>query len=443
MTYYKKNRLSLNFNLETYEERLAFINNYLETEEFRENPPSEAECEKIGDYLLWGKESNGQTAAKNAGIELKSHWDRHPMESLEGLLEQPTFSESSLKPLDAPKPLIRKEVFSREQARAQAPAHLLPDFEDLWHQIDTLEFTLNTYEFAHSKRTEPPRSSLRERLSDTEIDSIQRTAPQLSPYHYLKLKRQLVSLRQEQYNYKDSYSSIILPPTEHYYQEPVPPFTFGDEIKVFPLGTTSDCKPLWAANLGPMNAMGLTEAATKSISQFYWTIHDAFNTKLDALYFDFRDVDHLKKLCDIWSDYRGVENSDTTRALDLMDTFQYYRKMAKLGPILETILELKLHRQDNQTIKEIVNQKFSKSYNTNYISTLYCKKILEQIAEAARQHEQMVENLWFEEEWKKCIDCGKWYLRTADNFVRKAKSKDGFSPRCKACEKILREKRKA
>ena len=54
-----------------------------------------------------------------------------------------------------------------------------------------------------------------------------------------------------------------------------------------------------------------------------------------------------------------------------------------------------------------------------------------------------MENLWFEEEWKKRIDCGKWYLRTADNFVRRAKSKDGFSPRCKACEKILREKRKA
>lgn len=124
MTYYKKNRLSLNFNLETYEERLEFINNYLDTDEFHENPPSPAECEKIGDYLLWGKEENGESAAENAGIEMESHWSSKPIESLEALIESPTFNESSLKPLDAPKPLIRKETFSREDARKNAPAHL-------------------------------------------------------------------------------------------------------------------------------------------------------------------------------------------------------------------------------------------------------------------------------------------------------------------------------
>lgn len=196
MTYYKKNRLSLNFDLETYSERLDFINLYLKTPTFVESPPTPSELEKISDYLLWGLEENGLTAAENAGVQLESHWSSKPIESLESLLESPTFSESQLRPLDAPKPLIRKETFSREKARESAPTHLLNDFEELWRQIDELEFTLNTYEFAHGKRKEPPRQSLSERIDADRRDAIKKSAPQLAPYHYLKLKRQLVTLRQ-------------------------------------------------------------------------------------------------------------------------------------------------------------------------------------------------------------------------------------------------------
>ena len=437
MTYYKKNRLSLNFNLETYEERLEFINNYLETEEFRENPPSPAECEKIGDYLLWGKEENGESAAENAGIEMESHWSSKPIESLEALIESPTFNESSLKPLDAPKPLIRKEVFSREDARKNAPEHLKADFEALWTQIDELEFTLNTYEYAHGRRKDPPRIALANRLSEERQTALKESAPQLSPYHYLKLKRQLVTLRQQQYDYKDSYSSMILPRTEQFYTPPADPFTFGDEIKVLPLGTITDEPLLWIKDLNPT---AFTEEGLKQVSRFYWKLKD--QPQFDAMYFDFRDTDHLYALCEGWGVYSGEENSKETRIKDLVDTFRYYRKMANLDPILSDLLDLKLQKKDNMKIRQILNEKYAKSYNVNYISTLYCKKILEQIAQAAKDHEMKVENLWFEEEWKKCIDCGKWYLRTADNFVRRAKSKDGFSPRCKACEKILREKRK-
>ena len=437
MTYYKKNRLSLNFDLETYDERLQFINSYLETDEFRENPPTPIECEKIADYLLWGKESNGEPAAENAGVEMESHWSSKPIESLEALIESPTFNESSLRPLDAPKPLIRKETFSREEARKNAPAHLQADFEALWTQIDELEFTLNTYEYAHGRRKDPPRIALANRLSEERQAHLKETAPQLSPYHYLKLKRQLVSLRQQQYDYKDAYSSMILSSGEQFYTPPADPFTFGDEIKVLPLGTISDEPLLWVKDLNPT---AFTESQLKDMSRFYWRLKE--QPQFEAMYFDFRDTDHLYALCEEWGVYSREENSKETRIRDLVDTFRYYRKMAHLEPILSDLLDLKLQKKDNMAIRQFLNEKYSKSYNVNYISTLYCKKILEQIAEAARQHELMVENLWFEEEWKKCIDCGKWYLRTADNFVRRAKSKDGFSPRCKVCEKALRDKRK-
>lgn len=53
-----------------------------------------------------------------------------------------------------------------------------------------------------------------------------------------------------------------------------------------------------------------------------------------------------------------------------------------------------------------------------------------------------MENIFFPENFKTCKDCGRVFLRNELNFVRKSKSSDGFSPRCKECEKLLRERRK-
>ncbi len=435
----QKNRLNLNFNLESFQERLDFINAYLLTEEFQTYPPTPTECEKIGDYLLWGKEENGRTAAENNNTELNSYWDSKPVESLETLMESPTFSEQMLRPLDAPKPLIRKETFSREKARQIAPAHLQADFETLWAQIDDLEFRLNTYEFAHGKRKEPPRASLSERITPERRAQIQEEAPHLAPYHYLKLKRQLVELRQQQYDYKDSYTTLILPHTEQFYVPPADPLTFGDEIPVFPLGTIVDEPLIWANNL---HTEIFSEVELKHISDFLWTQKDLYSHRRDANFFDFCDVDHLYALCENWGHFKDEENSDSTRIHDLLLTLEAYRAAAHLSPIYEDILDLKLRGKDNLSIKEFINQKYSKSYNTNYISTLYCKKILAEIAAAATAHLEIIENIFFKEEFKQCIDCGNWYLRRPEYFMRRSRAADGYSPRCKACEKVLRDRKK-
>ena len=44
--------------------------------------------------------------------------------------------------------------------------------------------------------------------------------------------------------------------------------------------------------------------------------------------------------------------------------------------------------------------------------------------------------------WKKCTCCGRLLLIDPQNFVKKDGAVDGFSARCKRCDKELRDKKK-
>ena len=103
---------------------------------------------------------------------------------------------------------------------------------------------------------------------------------------------------------------------------------------------------------------------------------------------------------------------------------------------------MKIRKVQNQDIADFVNKKYGKKYRANYISTLYCKKCLGSIAQTAKRHREVLENVFFPENFKKCKDCGKVLLVDEENFVRRSRSNDGFSPRCKKCEKIKRENKK-
>ena len=43
--------------------------------------------------------------------------------------------------------------------------------------------------------------------------------------------------------------------------------------------------------------------------------------------------------------------------------------------------------------------------------------------------------------WKKCSCCGRLLLIDSQNFVRKDGTVDGFSCRCKKCDKVIRDKK--
>ena len=96
-----QNRLRLDFSLVTQEERNAFLTNYLAQEMFAKFPPTEDELATMADYLLWGKDERGKNGKQN-GLDLRSKhgtWDDSPIDSLDQLLEQPTFNEAALSTL--------------------------------------------------------------------------------------------------------------------------------------------------------------------------------------------------------------------------------------------------------------------------------------------------------------------------------------------------------
>lgn len=429
-----KNRLNLNFQLETAEERTQFINEYLPTLPFK---PTQDELETISNYILWGKNKSGRNIQQEGYVELKS-WARQPVESLEALLEQPGFGETSFQSLNAPSTKPARVVFDRAKALANAPAYLVETYQDLFRQIDTIELTLNYYELFCGQRKTPPRDKLIKRFTDEEARVLNEKALKLSQHQYLKLKRLLVELRTTQYTLSDSTITTVRP---HY--ESIRPvwnteqLVIGEDVDVLPLGMYTNkvlASKLFTPNPSPAF---FREDELRALSALLWK-------PVKKMSFDFRNSEHLLKLYELKFDLESEKDTEHARLYqtqeDLLKTLHYYEECADLSDLQKDLLEMKLHHKLNSEIASFLNKKYDKHYNENYISTLFHQKLIPQIAAAAVAHREIAENLFFPENFKKCRDCGRVLLLNADNFVRQKKSMDGFSPRCKRCEKVKRSK---
>nr|DAI81437.1 MAG TPA: zinc-ribbon domain protein [Caudoviricetes sp.] len=433
----KRNRLQLDFSLPTAEERQVFLTEYLEALPFT---PTSSELELMADYVLWGDKN----APQGEAIELETYWKKKEkkIESLEELKENPAFLETRLaSPLASPKTVKTRRVFSREEARALASPYVLAQLEPLWREIDTLDLETRFYENRIGRQTKPPREALLGRFTPSQIEEIREHAQQLTEYAYLKKRKLLVEKRTEQYQWKDTYTPpLILRHAPETANEPSPPPALSADIPVFPLNISTPITPKIFPESGNFPAPDdFTEKELRALSQILWA-----PTPSSKVYFDFRDPSHLYALThlysEIWDDPAQSTASSTLR--DFFSAFFYYRNLTELSPIYDELLSLKMAHYSNAQISQLLNKKYGRTYGENYISTIYRKKILPKIAETVRAHQEVCAELFFPENFKKCKDCGKTLLRNTNNFIRKTKSADGFSPRCKHCEKILRDKRR-
>ena len=436
-----KNRLNLDFSLTSREARTKYIHAYLDAIPFT---PTPTELDTMAKYILWGENKDGLNG-RQEGLELETAsktWDSKNLESLDALIESPTFNESSIRGPHNPPTKVSREVFSRASTRKSAPAYLLTVFEDLWRKIDETEFLVQQYEIDHGKRTTEIRTQLLERFSEDDLGALRAKAENLQPFQHLKLKHQLVELRREQYTIKDSYAPVLLSQsTPQFFEESFA--TFGTEIRVKPVGLaykTRICEKIFRGDRFPEPG-DFQEDELEEVSRILWE-NSAPDTS--GMWFDFRDEDHLYGLFEVLGELREArEEEELESNLGIfLDTLECYIELANLEPVLGEILELKVEKKTNQQIADIINQKYGKKYKPNYISTLYCKKCLGDIARAAIFHREVMENIFFPENFKQCKDCGKVLLLNEANFVKRHRSSDGFSPRCKKCEKIIRDRGK-
>ena len=439
------NRLKLDFSIQTTNGRRDFVNEYVTQPQFQKSPLSEDELETIANYILWGKDPDGLNVTQRGEIQIETRnktWQRDDTESLDALLESPTFSEASLRRPTEARTRVAREVFDRKKTLKECPAHLVPVFEDLFDRIDYIELQLNFYEFAHGKRKEPPRESLQKRFTEAQITNAQTTITKWNQFKYLKQRHLIVELRREQFTLRDTYIErhVRHTPIEPEI-DPVDP-DFDAEIPVFPLGLKAG--PIGAllfkdeTNLNPST---YSESDLQKVLQFYW---DKKSDARPAIFFDFANLEHIYEL---FGQLNELEESVGALSVNsnlskLLETLKYYIEMTDLTEAQREILDLKINKVKNQDIADAINKKYDKSYTANYISTIFRQKIIPRINETAEFHAKIVENLSFPENFKKCTGCGKILLIDADKFVRKSRSKDGFSTRCKICDRNDRQKKK-
>lgn len=439
------NRLHLDFSINGTQERKDFVDEYVQRPEFIRAPLTEDELETIANYILWGKDEDGLNVTQRGEIQIETRnktWQRDDTESLDAMMESPTFNEASLRRPTEARTKIARETFSRKDALAQCPQHMRPIFEDLFARIDRLELAIQFYEFAHGKRKDPPREELVSKFSDDEIEAAQKLASTWNQYKYLKQRHLIVELRREQFTLRDSYIERHLRHTPPEPDLDPTSLDFGAEIPVFPLGLVGEpFSNLVFKAEEHLNPHTYTEEELNKLLHLYWSKKSCSRPQL---FFDFGELEHVYEL---FGQLNELEDEIDDLPIEsnlkkLLDTLKYYIARTDLTEAQTEILDLKINKVKNQDIADFVNKKYGKSYTANYISTIFRQKIIPRINESAIFHALVIENMCFEENFKKCNGCGKILLADAENFVRKSRSKDGFSTKCKKCDRADRQKKK-
>ena len=439
------NRLKLDFSINGTNDRRNFVETYVQRPEFQRSPLTEDELETIANYILWGKDEDGLNVTQRGEIQIETRnktWQRDDTESLDAMMESPTFNEASLRRPTEARTRITREVFDRQKCLDECPAHLRPTFQELFDRIDKLEMSIHFYEFAHGKRKEPPRTSLTKRFSEEDVRAAEATAAKWNQYKYLKQRHLIVELRREQFTLRDSY---IERHTRHTPPEPdLDPvhLDFEAEVPIFPLGLAGcHFSKLVFKPQDELNPYTYTEEELDQLLHFYW---QKKSESRPELFFDFGELEHVYELFGQLNELEEeIEDLPVESNLKkLLDTLKYYIALTDLSEAQREILDLKINKVKNQDIADIINKKHGKSYTANYISTIFRQKIIPRINESAQFHAQIVENMCFEENFKKCNGCGKILLVDAENFVRKSRSKDGFSTKCKKCDRADRQRKK-
>lgn len=439
------NRLHLDFSINDTQGRRDFVDQYVQSPQFQKVPLNENELETIANYILWGKDLDGLNVTQRGEIQIETRnktWQRDDTESLDAMMESPTFNEASLRRPTEARTRVAREVFDRRKTLNECPAHLIPVFEDLFKRIDFIELQLNFYEFSHGRRKDPPREALQKRFTEEELKSAESTASKWNQFKYLKQRHLIVELRREQFTLRDTYVDKHLRHTPPEPELEIVNPDFDAEIPVFPLGLSSG--PIGALLFkaqGNLNPSTYSEQDLEKVLKFYW---DKISSSRPVVHFDFTNLEHVYEL---FGQLNELEESLDALPVDstlrqLIDTLKYYIDLTDLTEAQREILHLKINKIKNAEIASQINQKFNKSYTANYISTIFRQKIIPRINESAVLHARVIENLSFEENFKKCSSCGKILLLDAENFVRKSRSKDGFATCCKICDREARQRKK-
>lgn len=423
------NGLQLDFTIESNIERQKYVNNLVLEWEKLGKKLREEDLDLLADYVLYGKDSDGKSPVDKKEIEIQSKYSIKPkkqVKSLEELMESPSFDENQINSIN--KKIIYKTPkvkFSREENKDIEYLNLL------WKDIDRIAAKIEY--FTNKKQLNDFSQDIQEYL-------IKCKKP--NQYDIYKLKHLLIEKRREQFTIRDYYHPLI--------QNIIPHGIYvGDEgsssidwqsnqYPIYPLGLLNGEDYNFILYLEKDSFLSKTKEELEKIPNYI--PEDSISSKN---FLDFRNMDHIYNLLKFYEELETscLDNPESTvRAI--LNTLNFYIKIADLSEEQQDILQLKIQKYSNDFIQKYINEKYSKNHTANYISTIFKKTICENIAEAATLHYDTFKNRFNKNSFKRCNCCGRIKLRDTRNFVRKARSSDGLSNRCKKCDKNDREKLK-
>lgn len=389
-------KFQLDFSIENINDRLNFVRQNICLSEL-----TRSDVELCSNYILYGKEKNGKSIVDDKKIFIKTKFNsyskREPS-SLEALMESPTFDEESLTAAHAiyKKP---KRTIDRDNPKHAA----IPGMKELWEQIDQLDHTL--------------------KLAKGEIEPQENeNVPQLDSRQLYHLNHTLISLRKDQYHLLEPFLPRPLQHFGSFYESPVDKQMC---YPVLPCGIPSkEDDTSWKNPYG--NSADFKGFDIEHRVELLVAAHKPF--------FNFLDKNHIYYLClNYYNIKMQIENQPDSPLHGLIWALDFYVEKAKLSEQQKLILEGKKARLQNKEICKVLEKQLGISHQENYVSTIW-NKTCQLIADAADLHfdEWCCKN--YKNAWKRCSCCGEMVLKDSRNFVKKAKSADGFTNRCKKCD---------
>lgn len=393
--------LKLDFTLETAAERTEFVNKYLDP---YGTHYTQKELETIANYILFGKDEDGTSAVDRKEIQIQTKhntYKRREPESLEALLESPTFDERAFSHNELkykhPKPTIDREKDAD-----------VPGMKELWEQIDKVAYLIDV------NKGKIKDDSVR-KLTDREL------------YEYSHL---LVELRRQQFTLKDSVKPVICRTktnvTQSFYEvgEEVPWEEVGSDFDIRPMGTYPSNKMRFE---DPRNLIEIDyqpNAAATTILNFCDPLH------IYALYENYMDLEE-----------EADKNPESVLG-NILETLKWYEENCGLTEVQKEILKLKIEKKSNEYIADYLHKNFNTTHSPNYISTIYKQHICKEIADFAQLRFDYYMNREILNKWKKCGKCGKWKLVDERDFSKRSRNADGYASICKNCERLKRIEKK-
>lgn len=398
--------IKLDFTINTAKARQEYIDNCVrENKEKNLKEFTKKELELMGDYILYGKdEESGKSIVDTKEISINtkhSSYKKKEPESLEALMDNPAFNEGIFIKHNTHFKKI-KPTIDRELDKD------IPSMQELWKEIDKLRYILDVAK----GKIEDPNVRIREGLE------------------LYKLKHFYITLCRQQYYLKDIFHPAI--------------FTFKGPQKVGYYEENNSIPWCAESNLYDIAPIGLiTDKPERFLSPRNLSERDYKVNLLAKNLLDFRNPDHIYLLFENYEDL-AISQIDVPESTinSILETIDFYTDFAHLSDSKKEILRLKKLKYTNDQIQKILSEKFGLSHTANYISTIWKQKICVEISEAATLHFEYYMERENPLHWKECNTCGKTKLRDSREFVRKAKSSDGLSNRCKVCDKEKREKEK-